>query len=51
MNPGSALIHTMEEERREKLAGHKSRRVGRAYGGHADLKVKVDLVRFGPETG
>ncbi len=47
----SAARTVMEEEWREKLTGHRSQRVGRAYGGYAGLKAKVDLVRFGLETG
>ena len=47
----SAARTVMEEEWREKLTGHRSQRVGRAYGGYADMKAKVDLVRFGLETG
>lgn len=47
----SAARTVMEEEWREKLTGHRSQRVGRAYGGYADLKAKIDLVSFGLETG
>lgn len=47
----SAARIVMEEEWREKLTGHRSQRVGRAYGGYADMKAKMDLVRFGLETG
>jgi integrase len=47
----SAARTVMEEEWREKLTGHASQRVGRTYGSYGDLKAKVDLVRFGLETG
>ncbi|MBD0274910.1 MAG: hypothetical protein ICV73_23670 [Acetobacteraceae bacterium] len=48
---GKGARAVMEEEWREKPTGHRSRRVGRAHRGYAELKAKVDLVRFGLETG
>jgi integrase len=40
----------MDEAYWEKITGHKSQRVSRAYGDFADLKAKIDLVTFGVET-
>jgi len=45
-----AARQVMEEDYRERITGHKSQRVSRTYGDYADLKAKIDLVRFGTES-
>jgi integrase len=46
----TAARRVMDEGHWERITGHKSQKVSRAYGDYADLKAKIDLVTFGTET-
>jgi integrase len=47
----SAARTVMEEEWREKLTGHRSQASVALTAAMGDLRAKMDLVRFGLETG
>jgi integrase len=46
----TAARRVMDEGYWERITGHKSQKVSRAYGDYADLKGKIDLVTFGIEA-